>query len=161
MLTITGALSRNNDGSYTYRPAAGYTGTDTFTYSVSDGMLSTSGTITLNIGHQHDDDGDHDHGHDHCSHRATVVVQSGPQVFGNSSQGYGYIVVNRGVPSAKSLTDALHTPSPEVDWNAQAEASDHSASHTGGDWWSTLFDEPVVSLDDLARQSGLTVKRSH
>jgi VCBS repeat-containing protein len=159
-----GTLSRNNDGSYTYRPAAGYTGTDAFTYSVSDGVLSTSGTITLNVGHQHDDDddddgGDHDHRHDHCGHRATVVVQSGPQVFGTSSRGYGYIVVNRGAASAKSSNDALNAPSPELDWNSQADASENSASHTGGDWWSSLFDAPLVSLDDLARQSGLTVKK--
>jgi hypothetical protein len=145
-------------------------GTDAFTYSVSDGMLSSIGTITLNVGHQHDNDddddgdhdhGDHDHGHDHCGHRATVVVQSGAQVFGTSSQGYGYIMVNRGAASAKSLTDAVHAPSPELDWSAQADASEHSTSHTGDDWWSSLLDEPLVTLDDLARQYGLTVKKLH
>ncbi len=125
-------------------------------------MLSTSGTITLNVGHQHDDDdddGEHDHGHDHCGHRATVVVQSGPQVFGTSSQGYGYIVVNRGAASVTQPIDSVNPPSPELDWSTQADAREHSTSHAGGDWWSRLFSEPTVSLDDLARQSGLTIKK--
>jgi VCBS repeat-containing protein len=44
-----GTLSRNWDGSYTYRPARGYAGLDSFTYTVNDGKVSSTGKITLNI----------------------------------------------------------------------------------------------------------------
>ena len=45
-----GALSLNSDGSFTYTPAAGFYGTDSFAYQLSDG-LRTSGitSVTLNV----------------------------------------------------------------------------------------------------------------
>lgn len=41
----------NNDGTFTYRPAANFFGTDTFTYRVNDGVLTSNnvGTVTINI----------------------------------------------------------------------------------------------------------------
>jgi VCBS repeat-containing protein len=148
-----GTLSRNDDGSYTYRAASGFIGTDAFAYAVSDGTLSATAAITLNVGHDDDDD---------CGYQATVMVQSGPQVFDKVSNGYsGYIVVSRGISSARPPTDPRQIPSPELDWQAQADSSNHGAGHTGGEWWSSLFDEPLVSMDDLARQSGLIVKKPH
>jgi VCBS repeat-containing protein len=47
-----GTVSMNPDGSFTYTPAAGFTGTDTFTFGVHDllaeGIQSTA-TITMNV----------------------------------------------------------------------------------------------------------------
>lgn len=43
-----GTLSLNADGSFSYTPGAGYTGTDTFTYQTSDGHAS-SNVATVNI----------------------------------------------------------------------------------------------------------------
>jgi hypothetical protein len=54
-----GALKLNPDGSFTYTPAAGFTGTDSFTYSVSDAVrlyathlppLATIGGVTISGG---------------------------------------------------------------------------------------------------------------
>ncbi|NIJ87505.1 hypothetical protein FHR49_000253 [Xanthomonas campestris] len=42
-----GSLTRNRDGSYTHKPKAGFTGTDAFTYTVSDGKPTASASITL------------------------------------------------------------------------------------------------------------------
>ena len=39
----------NNAGVVTYTPSTGYVGTDTFTYTVSDGALTATGTITINV----------------------------------------------------------------------------------------------------------------
>lgn len=91
----------------------------------------------------------------------TLRFRSGPQVFDRGNTGYGYIVVNRRDPSAWPQGDDRQAPAPALDWNAPAETSNHGADHTGGDWWGSLFDEPLVSLDDLARQSGLKVKKPH
>ena len=44
-----GTVTVNADGSFSYVPNAGFTGTDSFVYDVSDGTLSTSGTVFLNI----------------------------------------------------------------------------------------------------------------
>ena len=46
-----GVVVINPDGTVTYTPAAGYTGPDTFTYSVSDGQGGVDiATVTLNVG---------------------------------------------------------------------------------------------------------------
>lgn len=71
-----GRLCHNDDGSYSYRPTAGDSGADGFAYTVSDGTLGTTATITLNV--NHDDDSD-------CGYQATVEVQSEPQVFDNAN----------------------------------------------------------------------------
>jgi hypothetical protein len=59
------------------------------------------------------------------------------------------------------VADLAQAPLPELDWDAQAEAYDHGSGQIGGDWWGSLFDEPLVGPDDLARQSGLTIKKPH
>ncbi len=45
-----GALTLNNDGSFTYTPAAGYSGADSFTYAAFDGTLnSNAATVALAV----------------------------------------------------------------------------------------------------------------
>jgi hypothetical protein len=46
-----GSLTLNADGSFTYQPTAGFTGTDTFTYRATDGSGLVSGlaTVTLTV----------------------------------------------------------------------------------------------------------------
>jgi len=46
--TVNGTLTFFSDGSFTYTPNQGFTGTDTFTYVASDGT-ATSGTTTVTI----------------------------------------------------------------------------------------------------------------
>ena len=45
---LHGSVVVNSDGTYTYTPAAGYTGTDNFTVNISDGKGGTV-TVTVNI----------------------------------------------------------------------------------------------------------------
>lgn len=45
-----GTAHVNSDGSFTYTPNAGYTGSDSFTYVVSDTLSSSApGTVTINV----------------------------------------------------------------------------------------------------------------
>jgi Domain of unknown function (DUF4347)/Bacterial Ig domain/RTX calcium-binding nonapeptide repeat (4 copies) len=44
-----GAIVFKSTGDFTYTPNAGFVGTDTFTYSVSDGVATAPGTVNLNI----------------------------------------------------------------------------------------------------------------
>lgn len=45
-----GKVTQNADGSLSYTPAAGFTGTDAFTYSISDGMGGTAtGTVQVSV----------------------------------------------------------------------------------------------------------------
>jgi hypothetical protein len=45
-----GALTLNADGSFTYTPSYGFSGSDSFTYNASDGTnLSNTATVTLDI----------------------------------------------------------------------------------------------------------------
>ena len=45
-----GALLLNADGSFTYDPDAGFVGVDSFTYTVSDGALSSTATAYITVG---------------------------------------------------------------------------------------------------------------
>ncbi|OAH84752.1 hypothetical protein AXA70_21080 [Xanthomonas arboricola pv. juglandis] len=91
-----GSLTRNRDGSYTYRPKSGFVGTDTFTYSVSDGKLTASASITLVVSKNPPRD-----------NAMSIVV--GASASAASVQGGGYIVVNLGASSQ-----------PVIDWTATA-----------------------------------------
>lgn len=42
-----GTLAFNSDGTFTYTPKAGFSGTDSFTYEASDGDLKTPGIVTI------------------------------------------------------------------------------------------------------------------
>ncbi|MEG4409167.1 cadherin-like domain-containing protein, partial [Microcoleus sp. MON2_D5] len=45
-----GSIALNNDGSFTYTPNAGFSGTDTFTYTVSDGIVNSApATVTVSV----------------------------------------------------------------------------------------------------------------
>jgi len=45
-----GALTLQPDGSFTYKPAGGFSGTDTFTYTAHDGRLTSApATVTLTV----------------------------------------------------------------------------------------------------------------
>ncbi len=44
-----GSVALNSDGSFTYTPTLGATGTDSFTYEAYDGALATTATVTINI----------------------------------------------------------------------------------------------------------------
>ena len=44
-----GTVSLTQDGSFTYTPNAGFIGTDSFNYAITDGVLTGQGTVTINV----------------------------------------------------------------------------------------------------------------
>jgi hypothetical protein len=44
-----GSLTVDADGSFTYVPAANWTGDDTFTYTISDGINTSTATVTISV----------------------------------------------------------------------------------------------------------------
>lgn len=48
--TEGGMVNMQSNGEYTYTPAAGFTGVDTFTYTVTDGLTSDVGQVTVTVG---------------------------------------------------------------------------------------------------------------
>ena len=46
---MPGAAVVNPDGTVTYTPAAGFTGTDTFTYTIDDGEFTSSAGVTVAV----------------------------------------------------------------------------------------------------------------
>ena len=45
-----GTVQVNDDGTITYTPAAGFTGTDTFDYTITDGIATDTATVTVAVG---------------------------------------------------------------------------------------------------------------
>ena len=49
-----GTLTLGDDGAFTYQPDPDFSGTDSFTYTLSDGSATTTGTVTLTVGDVND-----------------------------------------------------------------------------------------------------------
>lgn len=92
-----GTLSKNSDGSYTYTPRRNFTGTDSFSYTVSDGISCVQATISLVVQNQSNDDDDD------C-HRQSITVQS---VYANntSTNTPNYVVLNTNTSTNSSLVN--------------------------------------------------------
>jgi hypothetical protein len=141
-----GTLTRNADGSYTYRPGAGYTGADSFTYTASDGKLSSTGTISLSVKAS-------------ASSSASITVTSAASLGSGTEQEIHYVVINSGAASA-AASSAAAPSALTVNWAADSASELPTAVvlRKGDDWLSELLKGSAADEEDLASQTGLRVK---
>ncbi|GLQ89476.1 tandem-95 repeat protein [Dyella flagellata] len=143
-----GQLIHKDDGVYHYKPDQGFSGVDTFTYTVSDGINSASATITLDVRHDDDDD-------DGCWSSRTIIVSAKTQGNDDEDQGNGYIIINR--HSREDIDD--EGSASQLDWSGSSDTDFGVTTAADGNWWGTLFNDAMLGVADLSKQSGLVVKR--
>jgi hypothetical protein len=84
-LPADGTLTLNADGSFTYSPAAGFFGADSFTYQASDGQLQSNvATVTINMGQPPVANND-----SYSTNENTVLSVAAPGVLANDTSPSG------------------------------------------------------------------------
>jgi hypothetical protein len=160
-----GTLTKNSDGTYTYKPKKGYTGLDSFYYTISDGKLTSTGTIQVNVGQGTNNGGS-------CNPRsASVVVSSSastatsPSTSASSNQ-IQYVVINSGSATAGSSSSSTSasaststTSAPvAINWQASSSSSSSASSGSGSNWLAQLLKDSDDERDNLSNRTGLKVK---
>ncbi|MCX7257987.1 MAG: tandem-95 repeat protein, partial [Polaromonas sp.] len=160
-VTITnpgkGTLTRNQDGSYTYKPSKGYTGADSFSYTVSDGKLAATGLISLSVrATQGGDDEDGDRS-------ASIIVTSSASADNTRHEGaeqeIRYVVLNSAATAAAPDHDGTSSPL-AVNWQGSAASclTAEAGCNSGSQWLSELLGGSSKDDEDLASKTGLRIK---
>jgi VCBS repeat-containing protein len=76
-----GTVTMNADGSFSYTPNANFNGTDSFTYTASDGSLSSAATVSLTVNAVND--GPTAAADSYTTDEDTVLTVAAPGVLGN------------------------------------------------------------------------------
>lgn len=170
-----GTLTKNADGTYTYKPRKGYTGADSFSYTVSDGKLAATGTISLNVrtSQRDDDEGDRCNSNNGNRSASVTVTSSASNASRNNEddRDIHYVVINSAATtSTGQCTASANTSSTfsnsalAVNWQAssgQASAVNSPPSQ-GQDWLNQLLlansNNQSTDKNDLAVKTGLKVK---
>jgi Bacterial Ig domain len=171
-----GTLTKNADGTYTYRPRPGYSGADSFSYTVSDGKLTSTGTISLTVRpSQRDDDEDDDHCRGNNNNRsASVTVTSSASASRNNrsnedDRDIHYVVINsansqatsQATSQGKASASSASSNGLAVNWQAGSTSQAIAASppSQGSSWLTQLLsNDSKNDKNDLSQKTGLKVK---
>ena len=144
-----GQLTLKKEGIYLYKPDLGFSGSDTFIYTASDGTHNASATITLDVRRNDDEDDDG------CWNSRTIFVSAYAHADDDNNKGSSYIIINQGLQ--KNVDDEDSTP--QLNWRGSGDTDFGATTMIDGDWWNQLISSPIPNTDDLREQSGLVVKR--
>ena len=163
-----GSIVNNGNGTWTYTPAANYSGPVSFNYTASDGSLSASSTASLTIGSgQRRPGGDAgDTGGGHRGHAYTITAATllagvtdvdGPalSITSVSVASGGGSIVNNG-NGTWTYTPAANFSGP-VSFNYTASDGSLSASSTASLTLAPVNDAPVITAASLTVAEGGTV----
>ena len=157
-----GTLTKNRDGTYTYTPRWGYTGADSFSYTVSDGKTTATGTISLNVGQGSNAGGHCPSSNSNRANSASVVVSSSAASSSSSATNneVRYVVVNsaNSASSSTSSTANSNASTTAINWQASSSSANSSASSASvNNWLGQLLRSGEHDRDDLAQRTGLRV----
>jgi VCBS repeat-containing protein len=160
-----GTVTMNSDGSFTYTPNAGFSGTDTFTYKASDGTAeSAEATVTITVNDVNTDPTARNDSYSMAEDGAlTTNVTGGVLRNDTDAEGDALSAVQIDGPSHGTLTlnaDGSFEYVPEADFNGQDtftyQASDGSG--TSDTVTVTINVNPVndapVAVDDEYQMTG-------
>jgi Bacterial Ig domain len=165
-----GTLTKNADGTYTYRPRQGYTGADSFSYTVSDGKLTSTGSISLTVRASQRNDDDHCHSNSSNSSNnrsASVTVTSSASSNSKTSrsnddnQGIHYVVINSANSHSTAPASSASSNALAVNWQAGSTSQAIAASppSQGNSWLNQLLStDSKNDKNDLSQKTGLKVK---
>jgi VCBS repeat-containing protein len=125
-----GVLKKNSDGSYTYEPNPGFNGVDSFSYTVSDGSLSSTATISLRV--------------------AGPAVNKSASITLQSSYAVSATPVNNGGGVTAPVTPAF-----TVDWQGSVA---NQAVSSSDEWLIEYLAKNEDKQKTLAEMTGLTIK---
>ncbi|MDB5857580.1 MAG: hypothetical protein JWQ76_1269, partial [Ramlibacter sp.] len=141
-----GTVARNQDGSYTYRPQSGFTGVDSFIYTVSDGQRTATGVITLLVVPAVPSNS--------CS-SVTVTSQPGGGTSSAIAAQVQYLLLNLAGAAGGSPNSGV-----PVDWSQVTDLGSLLGSGAGNPGWlaELLAGCDGTDLQQLAQQVGLCLK---
>ena len=167
-----GTLVQNTDGIYRYIPNQGFTGADSFTYTVSDGELTTTATIRIIVKgeaddhpHKHNGRGHHHHDND-TNHDSRVTVHSTlPKHANKKHSDHPKSILVNWPEHDPIIVHNPHTSGPRIDWagwesrREENNKDDNKRQHK--DWepkgWIGEFLEPNKH-SSLAEQTGIKIE---
>ncbi len=123
-----GTLKREDDGTYTYTPDAGFKGTDSFIYIVSHGGRTTLATVELVV-------------------KPGWILQSAPSPIRQATVHESFILLTNGGVQAMKL--------PVINWNSGLSSFAYSQDD---EWLAALYQRDTATVQSLAESSGLRVK---
>ena len=144
-----GALTLNNDGSFTYIPDTGWTGTDNFEYTLTDGYSTMTTTVTLNM-------------YETKANDDYALTQQDTDVSGNvmdNDTGSGLSVISNTNPSNGTLsgvnTDGTYTYTPNTGYSG-SDSFEYTISDGNGNTSTAtvyiIIEEPIVLPENLVAE---------